>query len=223
MKKILFAFFFFSSAVFYSQENIEKPIDSISQSTDKLGLKIGLNYFGLQGNQFETQDELGFNVGLIFKTDLSKHSGFLYGIDIYKQYFSVEAIDLLGRKENVKNEFLAGQIHFSFNYSLIPNHLSIFTGPAVQFNSKLDYDNRYKNHQLVAQPSLSITEFKEVNRFNFIAQGGIMMGLKNIQVFLNYQYGLSNFMAPSKDQQNPDKDFTANASTITAGLVFYLN
>ena len=206
----LFSFLFFSIIV---------TLKSTAQY--KVGITVGINSYDVGADFFDSKSAISPEFG--------SHVSFIFD---EKSEILVEAIVNLSKSE-IEGAIYEEQIRTGtelfdlkstsfqlggyYNHNLIPNILSVFAGPTLNysFGSKVkgDIDNRD-----VRFGSLEVNEIilEELNPFLFLT-AGITVGKDNLRARIKYSYGLDNGF---KDATFSGGALNSKSSMISFALMY---
>ena len=204
-------FGFFAQAQYRSQYNY-------------IGIQGGVSSFNILTDNFNTTPQTGFTGGFSVRGGIMNSFDMVYGIDFYSQKFGIDAREtILSNTSEVDMSMLAVQVKLLGSLVLIHKHLSLELGPALQLNSKLNYDDRNENYIIDGYNTLQINDIEEVSTINFNVIAGATAGFEHFRVFARYQYGVNNFFKPLNDEtlENNGEEFKGNISMLEAGLTIY--
>ena len=92
-------------------------------------------------------------------------------------------------------------------------------------NSKMKYNESFKNNTLVGNPLVTVQNIEDINPINFNLIAGFTGGFENFRLNVNYQYGVTNIL----NNLNNDKDvsnlssekFKGHLGVISGGIIVY--
>jgi len=195
-------------------------------SYNKLGIQVGVTHGSIDSENFTTTKTTGFMGGLTTRSNIYNNFLLIYGVNFYSMSTGIMGHpvnnDLL---TNIEFKTTGVQLNLFAGHKIIKENLSIEAGPILQINSKWEVDNQYKEY-LVEDYNISAQDLEEVNRINLNVAGNISMGFRDAKLWLQYQYGVSNFLNALNDSGLKEKDSRAanlegHLGMATAGVVYY--
>ncbi len=195
-------------------------------SYNKLGIQAGVTHGGINSDNFTTTKTTGFMGGLTTRSNIYNNFILVYGVNFYSMNTGIMGhslnSDLLA---NIDFKTTGVQLNLFAGHKIIKENLSIEAGPILQINSKWEVENQYKEY-LVEDYNISAQDLEEVKRMNLNVAGNISMGFRDVKLWLQYQYGVSNFLNALNDSGLKEKDSRAadlegHLGMATAGVVYY--
>lgn len=200
-----------------------------SGSYNRIGLQGKYAVLSLSSSAIEVEGDSGFLGGFTTRGRLYNNWGVVYGIDFLSINAEVGTSGPSGLQDQQTKYTISGaQLNVLASYNLIGQNLAIDFGPALLVNGKMSLQDRGQESNIVnGYTTLTAEEIQEISRINPFAVIGITGGWESVRFMVQYQYGLTNFFGNYNDQDFTDPlaqetDFTATASIISGGIVFYL-
>ncbi|MFA9192440.1 PorT family protein [Flavobacterium sp. FZUC8N2.13] len=190
------------------------------RDSNRIGIIGGINQFTLYTNNFDTQPEMGWNVGLSMRGNFYDNWDMVYGIQFSENNFSVATDQLVFGKENVNYKLPSAQISLQLSYVLIENHLSLEFGPLVQINGKFNVEEGKENN-IISGTTLLAKDIVDIGQFNFYPTVGITAGVKHFRFNVSYQYGISNMLG-NLNSKNLGYNFKGNPGILNGNIILYL-
>lgn len=195
-------------------------------SYNKLGAQVGITFGGIESDNFNTSKAIGIMGGLTTRANVYNNFLLVYGVNFYSMSTGIMG-HALGSNEFTEIDFKTTgvQLNLFAGHKIIGEHLSIEVGPILQVNSKWTVDNQYKNY-LIEDYILSTKDLEEISRVNFNVAAALSGGFRDVKIWLQYQYGVTNFMKDLNDGdlQNIDPraaNLEGHLGLATAGVVYY--
>lgn len=195
-------------------------------SYNKLGIQAGITYGGIETDNFTTTKTTGFMGGLTTRANVYNNFIVVYGVNFYSINTGILAHTVTSNVlKNIDFKTTGVQLNLFAGHKLIKENLSIEVGPILQINSKWEVDNQFKNY-LVEDYNITAEDLEEVNRINLNVAANVSMGVRNVKLWLQYQYGVTNFLNALNDSGLENKDSRAanlegHLGMATAGVVYY--
>lgn len=195
-------------------------------SYNKLGIQAGVTNGGIETDNFTTTKTTGFMGGLTTRSNVWNNFLVVYGVNFYSMNTGIMAHPATSNQlTNIDFKTTGVQLNLFAGHKLIKENLSIEIGPILQINSKWEVDNQYKNY-LVEDYNITAEDLEEVNRINLNVAANVSMGVRNVKLWLQYQYGVTNFLNALNDSGLVNKDSRAadlegHLGMATAGVVYY--
>lgn len=195
-------------------------------SYNKLGAQVGVTYGAIESDNFNISKRTGIMGGLTTRANVYNNFLVVYGVNFYSMSNGIMG-HALGSNESTEIDFKTTgvQLNLFAGHKIIGEHLSIEAGPILQVNSKWTVDNQYKNY-LIEDYILTAQDLEEVSRINFNLAASISGGFRDVKLWLQYQYGVTNFLKDLNDGdlQNIDPrvaNLEGHLGLATAGVVYY--
>lgn len=196
---------------------------------NRLGFKAGANHFGIETDNFVSEAGTSWTAGFTTRSSFYNSFQYIYGISFFD--FRNE---IAGRKslsgstatELMEYKMIGVQASFLGSFKLLDHHLSVEAGPVIQVNGKMEPGEAQELWYVDGYDILA-TDISKVSAFNFNLAFGISGGFEVLKFWVQYQYGLNNFLKGLNDQALQTKDasvpkFEGRISMITGGVVVFL-
>jgi hypothetical protein len=195
-------------------------------SYNRLGAQAGVTHGGIESDNFNTTKTTGFTGGLTTRANVWNNFLVVYGVNFYSMKTGIMG-HVVGSSEfkNIEFKTTGVQLNLFAGHKIIKENLSIEVGPILQINSKWEVDNQFKDH-LIEDYAFAAKDLEKVSRVNLNMAAAISAGIADVKIWLQYQYGVTNFLEPLNDTDLKSKDPRAanlegHLGLATAGLVFY--
>jgi len=196
------------------------------ETYNRLGVQAGVTHGGIESDQFNTTKNTGLMGGLTTRANVYNNFLVVYGVNFYSMKTGIMGHALNSNKlENIDFKTTGIQLNLFAGHKIIKEHLSIEAGPVLQINSKWEVDNQFKDH-LVEDYLFTAKDLEEVSRININLAAGLSAGVADVKFWVQYQYGLTNFLKNLNDGDLQNKDSRAanlegHLGMATAGIVYY--
>ena len=179
-----------------------------------IGIIGGITKFNIVTDNFSTKESDGFLGGLTATVDIPHR---WYNISFGMQ-LSESTISVLGRPTNVINlneEFIdykmfAAQVAMLAHIKVIPDYFIIDVGPMLQYNSKLEFKDRFQEGYYINNYiNLTANDITNISQFNLNGAIGASVGVKNFKLKAQYIYGFTNIL---KKLENQELDTTGGSA-----------
>jgi len=200
--------------------------NSGGDSYNRLGIQAGVTYGGIDSDSFNTTKTTGFTGGLSTRANVYNNFIVIYGVNFYSMKTGIMGHAINSNEfENIEFNTTGVQLNLFAGHKIIKEHLSIEAGPVLQINSKWEVDNQFEDH-LIEDYSFTAKDLEEVSRVNLNIAVGLSAGVADVKLWLQYQYGVSNFFNNLNDGDLQNKDSRAanlegHLGMATAGVVYY--
>lgn len=195
-------------------------------SYNRLGAQVGVTHGGIDSDNFSTTKTTGFTGGLTTRANVWNNFLVVYGVNFYSMKTGIMGHALSSNEfENIEFQTTGVQLNLFAGHKIIQEHLSIEAGPVLQVNSKWEVDNQFKDH-LVEDYLFTAKDLEEVSRINLNAAVSLSAGIADVKFWVQYQYGITNFMKKLNegDLKNIDPraaNLEGHLSMAAAGIVYY--
>ena len=214
MKKIVFiAVLGFASLISNAQMRY--------RDSNRIGITVGVNQFDLATNNFATNPEIGWNLGLSIRGNFYNDFDMVYAMQFSENKFSVPTLNAAFQKEDVSFKLPSAQISLLLSYKIVENHLSIEAGPMIQINDKFSIDEDANKTNSIVNTALQAQDILKISRFNFYPTVGITAGVRHVRLNVQYQYGVTNILG-KLNENNPTQSFKGHAGILSGNIIFYL-
>lgn len=193
--------------------------------TNGFSVTGGVSKFKVLTDNFETRESNGFAGGVMATVDIPVR---WYNISFGMQ-LSENSVEVLGRpaSESVQEAFIdyklfAVQVAMLMHVKVIPNHFTIDLGPMIQYNSKLEFNDKNQEAYFVSNyENLTAEDITNISQFNFNGTIGASVGIKYVKLKAQYIYGFTNIMKKLEkqdlDTSGGDARFKGNQSMLVLG------
>ena len=214
MKKIVFiAVLGFASLISNAQMRY--------RDSNRIGITVGVNQFDLATNNFATNPEIGWNLGLSIRGNFYNDFDMVYAMQFSENKFSVPTLNAALQKEDVSFKLPSAQISLLLSYKIVENHLSIEAGPMIQINDKFSIDEDANKTNSIVNTALQAQDILKISRFNFYPTVGITAGVRHVRLNVQYQYGVTNILG-KLNENNIAQNFKGHAGILSGNIIFYL-
>ena len=195
-------------------------------SYNRLGIQAAVTHGGIESDNFATTKNTGFMVGLTTRSNVWNNFLIVYGVNFYSNKTGMmgHAVSSTQMK-NVDFKTTGVQLNLFAGHKIINEHLSIEAGPILQINSKWEVDKEFENY-LIEDYLITAKDLEEVSKVNLNVAGTISAGFPDVKLWVQYQYGVSNFFKNLNDGDLKIKDPRAanlegHQGLAVAGVVYY--
>jgi hypothetical protein len=191
------------------------------RDSNRIGISVGVNQFDINTRNFDTNPELGWNLGLSIRGNFYNDFDMVYAMQFSENKFSVPTLNAALQKEDVSFKLPSAQISLMLSYKIVENHLSIEAGPMIQINDKFSIDEDTNKTNTIANTSLEAQDIMKISRFNFYPAVGITAGVKHVRLNVQYQYGVTNILG-NLNGEGLGQNFKGHAGILCGNIIFYL-
>lgn len=191
------------------------------RDSNRIGISVGVNQFDLKTDNFATNPELGWNLGLSVRGNFYNDFDMVYAMQFSENKFSVPTLNAALKAEDVSFKLPSAQISLLLSYKIVENHLSIEAGPMIQINDKFKIDDDMNMTNTLLNTSLKAQDIMKISRFNFYPVVGITAGVKHVRLNVQYQYGVTNILGNLNDD-GLGQNFKGHAGILCGNIIFYL-
>lgn len=220
------AFIILLPILFFSLSSQAQRRGGSGDSYNKLGVQVGVTHGGINTDNFNTSNTTGFMGGLTTRSNVWNNFLVVYGVNFYSMNTGIMG-HAQGSDQFTEIDFKTTgvQLNLFAGHKIIKENLSIEAGPILQINSKWEVDNQYQDH-LIEDYAIVAKDLEEVSKVNLNVAASLSMGIRNLKLWLQYQYGVTNFLEHlnETDLKNKDPraaDLEGHLGLATAGVVFY--
>lgn len=195
-------------------------------SYNRLGIQAGVTYGGIESDNFTTTKNTGIMAGLTTRSNVWNNFLVVYGVNFYTMKTGIMGHELSSSQmENMDFKNTGVQLNLFAGHKLIGEHLSVELGPILQINSKWEVEEKFENY-LVEDYIITAKDLEEVSRVNLNVAANVSAGFPDIKIWVQYQYGVSNFIKNLNEKGLQIKDPRAtnlegHLGLATAGVVYY--
>ncbi|XCF06490.1 hypothetical protein ABI125_01210 [Tamlana crocina] len=193
--------------------------------TNGFNITGGIAKFNILTDNFDTKESNGFVGGFMANVDIPlRWYNMSYGLQ-----FSESHVEIAGRPTMIstENEFIdyklfAVQVAMLMHVKVIPNHFTIDVGPMIQYNSKLEFDDKnQEGYYINNYANLTAEDITNISQFHFNGAVGASAGIKNFKLKAQYIYGFTNMLKKLEkqdlDTSGGDARFKGNQSMLVFG------
>lgn len=196
--------------------------------TNGFGVMVGITQFDIQTDNFTTKQGNGFIGGMTARVDIPhRWYNISFGMQLSENHIEVLARPSTASSliENVEYKMFGAQVALLMHVKAINNHLSIDLGPMLQYNGKLELENKAQdNHIINDYVNLSASGITSINQFNFNGAVGASLGIKQFKLKVQYIYGFTNILkklnSQNIDTSGTEKTFKGNQTMLVLAALF---
>ncbi|UKM65564.1 hypothetical protein GSB9_02135 [Flavobacteriaceae bacterium GSB9] len=197
--------------------------------TNGFGVTGGISKFNILTDNFETKESDGFAGGVMATVDIPVR---WYNISFGMQ-LSENHVEVLGRPSLVSTEeefidykIFAAQVAMLMHIKVVPKHFTIDLGPMLQYNSKLEFDDKNQEGYFINNyANLTAEDITNISQFHFNGAIGASAGIKNFKLKAQYIYGFTNMLKKLEKQDfntsGGDARFKGNQSMLVLGATVF--
>ncbi len=195
-------------------------------SYNRLGIQAGVTHGGIESDNFTTTKNTGFMAGLTTRANVWNNFLVVYGVNFYSMKTGMMGHSVASTQmENIDFKTTGVPLNLFAGHKIINEHLSIEAGPILQINSKWEVDKEFENY-LIEDYIITAKDLEEVSRVNLNVAGNISAGFPDVKIWVQYQYGVSNFLKNLNESDLQTKEPRAanlegHLGMATAGVVYY--
>lgn len=213
--------------VFFSLQLSAQRRNSGGDSYNRLGVQVGVTHGAIDSDNFNTSRTTGFMGGLTTRANIWNNFLVIYGVNFYSMKTGIMGHEASSNQmQNLDFTTTGVQLNLFAGHKIIKEHLSIEAGPVLQINSKWEVDNQYQEY-LIEDYAITAKDLEEVSRVNLNLAAGLSGGIADVKVWVQYQYGVTNFLKKlneSGDLAKKDSraaNLEGHLGMATAGVVYY--
>ncbi|WP_372754071.1 hypothetical protein [Mariniflexile sp.] len=193
--------------------------------TNEINVTGGLTKLDIATNNFNTKKGDGFLGGFIASVDIPhKWYNVSFGMQLSESTIGIAArpLQVVQNSEFIDYKLFAAQVAMLMHIKVIPNHFTLDFGPMLQYNSKLELEDKTKEHYFVDNYiNLTAENLSDISQFNFNGAIGASLGFKVFKLKAQYIYGFTNILnrleAQSLDTSGGDARFKGNQNMLVLG------
>ncbi len=195
--------------------------------TNSINIGGGITQFNIDTDNFETKSAQGFLAGTAAMVDLPhKFYNMSFGLQLSENH-----IEILGRPSLISSEeayidykIFAAQFALLMHIKVIPKHFTIDIGPMLQYNSRLEFDDKEQDDYYIANyTNLLAKDITNISQFNFNGAVGASVGINNFKFKAQYIYGFTNILNKIENQSldfsGGDSSFKGNQNMLVFGAI----
>lgn len=168
-----------------------------------IGIQGGLTQYDINTNNFTTHKSDGWTGALNATVDLP-HKWYTVS---YYMMISDNKVEIDGLNTQVSSivkpmeyKLMAVQLGFNFHLKLIDQFLMLEAGPQLQYNSKLELqDKAFENYIVSGFNTLKASDIEDINNFNINGVLGVSAGFGAFRLRAQYIYGFLNMLNKLND------------------------
>ena len=194
--------------------------------TNGISVTGGISKFNILTDNFETKESNGFAGGFLATVDIPlRWYNISFGMQLAENH-----VEVLGRPalESTQEEFIdyklfAAQVAMFMHLKVVPNHFTIDIGPMIQYNSKLEYDDKnQEGYYINNYANLTAEDITNISQFHLNGSVGASAGIKNFKLKAQYIYGFTNMLKKLEKQgfeipEGENARFKGNQSMLVFG------
>lgn len=188
-----------------------------------IGLYGGLTQFNLNTDNFTTEKQNGWIVGLTGMVNVEhKWYDVSYGIQFTENNLGISGITTDSGGDDVMLEYKlsAVQLAVLMHAKIVGYNFMIDFGPVIQANGYLDLkDDDQEDYFVFGTDNLQAKQLRDISKFNINGAIGATAGFKNFRIRAQYQHGLTNILNKLNDLEGNDIDFKGNQSQVILGVM----
>lgn len=188
-----------------------------------IGLYGGLTQFNLNTDNFTTEKQNGWIVGLTGMVNVEhKWYDVSYGIQFTENNLGISGITTDSGGDDVMLEYKlsAVQLAVLMHAKIVGYNFMIDFGPVIQANGFLDLkDDDQEDYFVFGTDNLQAKQLRDISKFNINGAIGATAGFKNFRIRAQYQHGLTNILNKLNDLEGNDIDFKGNQSQVILGAM----
>ena len=190
-----------------------------------IGLVAGINQFDIITDNFKTQSQGGWTIGMFNLVNLEhKWFDFSYGFRFSDNHFDIFGRSNLASTQNTGLEYKIStiQVQALWHAKIFGEHLTIDFGPSIQANSKMELQDDSKSDYFIEGfDTINAEDLEDISKFNVNGAIGLTTGFRHFRLQVQYQYGFTNILNKLNDLEI-DTKFKGNQSQLmfTAVVLF---
>ncbi|MEL0455302.1 hypothetical protein WJN01_03595 [Flavobacteriaceae bacterium SZ-1-7] len=193
--------------------------------TNGISVTGGVTKFNILTDNFTTRETNGFIGGFLATVEIPVR---WYDVSFGMQ-LSQNSVEVLGRPALVSTQeafidykLLAVQVAMLMHVKVVPNYFTIDLGPMIQYNSKLEFnDKNQEGYYVNKYVNLTAEDITNISQFNFNGTIGASVGIKHIKLKAQYIYGFTNILKKLEKQEldltGGNGRFKGNQSMLVLG------
>lgn len=189
-----------------------------------IGVSGGLTLYDIKTDHFTTTGRESYMFGFQMRGNVYNNFDLMYGIAFYDTKIGVSASSapVGGNKEVLDYNLQSAQVSVLWGYKIVREHLSIEAGPVLNINGKLTLkDTQHEDYIIDGYTTLKAMDLEKISTVNFHLAGGLTAGFRNVRIFGQYQYGVTNMLNKLNSQNLEKNNFKGNSSLVTVGITAY--
>ncbi len=188
-----------------------------------IGLYGGITQFDIITDNFTTEKQDGWNVGLTGIVNVEhKWYDVSYGIQFTENNLGIAGATSNSGDDDVMLEYKlsAVQLALLMHAKIVGYNFMIDFGPVIQANGFLELkDEAQESFYVSGINNLQAKQLRDISKFNVNGAIGATAGFKNFRIRAQYQYGLTNLLNKLNDLDGIDTDFKGNQSQVILGAM----
>jgi hypothetical protein len=200
---------------------------SYHDSYNRLGIQVGATYGGIKSDDFNLSPKASYTAGLTTRASVYNDFLMIYGVNFYEFNTGMSGfMETASINDEIDFKAIGVQINLFAGHKIIGEHLSIEAGPILQINSKWTTEQQYEDYHLKGS-TIQAKDLEDISKVNLNVAANISGGGKNVKLWLQYQYGITNTFKNLNNGELQKKDprytgLKGNLGLATAGIVVYL-
>jgi len=176
-------------------------------------------------DNFITEQATGFLGGMTATVDIPhRWYNISFGMQLSENHIKIEGRPTLLATNNtfIEYKLFTAQVALLGHIKLIDNNVTIDVGPMLQYNGKLEInDKKQESYYINNYSNLLASDISNISQFNINGAIGASAGLDFIKLKVQYIYGFTNILKKlntnNLDLAGNDKSFKGNQSILVLG------
>ncbi|MEM9679441.1 MAG: hypothetical protein AAF901_03880 [Bacteroidota bacterium] len=193
-----------------------------------IGVQGGITLYDISTDNFETQSNTGWLMGLSAVVDLpNKWYNVSYNIQLSENNVDISAFSASPTDaEFVEYKLLMAQLSLLMHVKLVGSYITFDIGPMLQYNGELELkDDAKENYTITGFDNLLAEDIAPITKFNVNGAVGLSAGYGAFRVRAHYIYGFTNMLNKLNDENlnvPNSENFKGNQSMFLFTLMFTL-
>jgi len=192
------------------------------------GIMGGITQYDIQTDNFVTTKGNGFIGGMSAVVDIPhKWYNISFGMQLSENHLEIagRASDL-GASQNIEYKLFAAQVALLMHVKVIENYFTIDLGPMIQYNGKLELEDKSQKPFIVENYNVLTAEnITNISQFHFNGAIGASAGIRQFKLKAQYIYGFTNMLNKLNDKDfdtsgSGDSNFKGNQSMLAFTAIF---
>jgi len=192
------------------------------------GIMGGITQYDIQTDNFITTKGNGFIGGMNATVDIPhRWHNISFGMQLSENHLEIAGrASSLGASQNIEYKLFAAQVALLMHVKVIENHFTIDLGPMIQYNGKLELEDKSQENYIIENYSfLTAKNITNISQFHFNGAIGASAGLKQFKLKAQYIYGFTNILNKLNDKDydtsgSADNKFKGNQSMLAFTALF---
>jgi hypothetical protein len=167
------------------------------------GIMAGITQYDIQTDNFVTTKGNGFIGGMSAIVDIPhKWHNISFGMQLSENHIEIagRASDI-GASQNIEYKLFAAQIALLMHVKVIENHFTIDFGPMIQYNGKLELEDKSQEGFIIDNyNTLTAENITNISQFHFNGAIGASAGIRQFKLKAQYIYGFTNILNKLNDK-----------------------